>query len=98
LEALGRAKSFLNLTAEEPAALEALVASRSLPHGLVRRANVIQLSESDVSEGATGARTRRFGAPYDELARFHRCSEMRRMSESSCVAMNAKYGEKKRLA
>ena len=39
----------LELTAQERGDLEAIVASRSLPHGLVRRANMILLTESGVS-------------------------------------------------
>jgi transposase len=55
---VGRAKSSVNLTAEERADLEAIVASRSLPHGLVRRANMILLSESGVSVRATARRVK----------------------------------------
>ena len=54
----GRPKASLNLTAQERADLEAIVASRSLPHGLVRRANMILLSESGVSVRATARRVK----------------------------------------
>jgi transposase len=54
----GRPKSSLNLTAQERADLEAIVVSRSLPHGLVRRANMILLTESGVSVRATARRVK----------------------------------------
>jgi putative transposase len=54
----GRPRPSLNLTAQERADLEAIVASRSLPHGLVRRANMILLSESGVSVRATARRVK----------------------------------------
>jgi putative transposase len=46
----------LELTAQERGDLEAIVASRSLPHGLVRRANMILLTESGVSIRETARR------------------------------------------
>ena len=55
---IGRPQSSRNLTAEERADLEAIVASRSLPHGLVRRANSILLTESGVSVRATARRVK----------------------------------------
>ena len=55
---IGRPKSALNLTAEERADLAAIVASRSLPHGLVRRANMILLTESGMSVRATARRVK----------------------------------------
>jgi putative transposase len=45
----GRPKQALNLSAQERVDLEAIVSSRGLPHGLVRRANMILLTESGVS-------------------------------------------------
>ncbi|WKZ11136.1 MAG: IS630 family transposase [Gammaproteobacteria bacterium] len=48
----------LDLTAQERADLEAIVASRSLPHGLVRRANMILMTESGVSIRETARRVK----------------------------------------
>lgn len=54
----GRPKHSLALTAQERADLEAIVASRSLPHGLVRRARMILLTESGVSIRETARRVK----------------------------------------
>lgn len=48
----------LELTTQERGDLEAIVASRSLPHGLVRRANMILLTESGVSIRETARRVK----------------------------------------
>ena len=48
----------MDLTAEERGDLEAIVASRSLPHGLVRRAHMILLTESGVSIRETARRVK----------------------------------------
>jgi putative transposase len=48
----------LGLTAQERGDLESIVASRSLPHGLVRRANMILLTESGVSIRETARRVK----------------------------------------
>lgn len=48
----------LELSAQERGDLEAIVASRSLPHGLVRRANMILLTESGVSIRETARRVK----------------------------------------
>ena len=48
----------LQLTAQERSDLEAIVASRSLPYGLVRRANMILLTESGVSIRETARRVK----------------------------------------
>src|SRR6202049_3132502 len=55
---VGRPKSSINLTAEERRDLEVIVASRSLPHGLVRRANMILLTESGISIRETARRVK----------------------------------------
>ncbi len=54
----GRPKHSLDITAQERADLEAIVASRSLPHGLVRRARMILLTESGVSVRETARRVK----------------------------------------
>jgi putative transposase len=54
----GRPKHSLNLTAQERAQLESIVASRSLPHGLVRRARMILLTEDGVSVRETARRVK----------------------------------------
>ena len=54
----GRPKRSLDLTAQERADLEAIVASRSLPHGLVRRTRMILLTESGVSVRETARRVK----------------------------------------
>ena len=46
----------LQLTPQERIDLEAMTASRSLPHGLVRRANMILMTESGVSIRRSGMR------------------------------------------
>ena len=56
--ATGRAKHSLELTAQERAQLESIVASRSLPHGLVRRARMILLTEDGVSVRETARRVK----------------------------------------
>ena len=55
---MGRPKSSIELTAEERRDLEAIVASRSLRHGLVRRAHMILLTESGVSIRETARRVK----------------------------------------
>src|ERR1017187_3329228 len=55
---IGRPKQALNLSARERVDLEAIVSSRSLPHGLVRRANMILLTESGVSVRDTARRVK----------------------------------------
>ena len=45
----GRPKQSLDLTEQERVDIEAIISSRSLPHGLVRRAQMILLTESGVS-------------------------------------------------
>ena len=45
----GRPKQSSDHTAQERADLEAIVASRNLPHGFVRRTRMILLTESGVS-------------------------------------------------
>ena len=54
--ATGRPKHSLDLTAQERTQLESIVASRSLPHGLVRRARMILLTEEGVSVCETARR------------------------------------------
>lgn len=54
--ATGRPKHSLDLTAQERTQLESIVASRSLPHGLVRRARMILLTEEGVSVRETARR------------------------------------------
>jgi Homeodomain-like domain len=54
----GRPKQSLELTVEERRDLEAIVASRSLPHGLVRRAQMILLTESGVPVRETARRVK----------------------------------------
>ena len=54
----GRPKQSLDLTAQERADLEAIVASRSLPHGLVRRTRMILLTEGGVSVRETARRVK----------------------------------------
>jgi transposase len=56
--AMGRPKQSLDLTAQERAELESIVASRSLPHGLVRRARMILLTEDGVSVRETARRVK----------------------------------------
>jgi putative transposase len=56
--ALGRPKPPLVLTAEQREQLEAMAASRSLPHGLVRRVRIILLSAAGMSNGAIAAQLR----------------------------------------
>lgn len=56
--AMGRPKQSLNLTANERAELESIIASRSLPHGLVRRARMILLTEDGVSVRETARRVK----------------------------------------
>ncbi|MCZ7565570.1 MAG: IS630 family transposase [Fimbriimonadaceae bacterium] len=56
--ASGRPKQSLDLTAQERAQLESIVASRSLPHGLVRRARMILLTEDGVSVRETARRVK----------------------------------------
>lgn len=51
----GRPKHSLDLTAQERQQLEGIVASRSLPHGLVRRARMILLTEDGMSVRQTAA-------------------------------------------
>lgn len=51
----GRPKHSLDLTARERQQLEGIVASRSLPHGLVRRARMILLTEGGMSVRQTAA-------------------------------------------
>jgi putative transposase len=53
---VGRRKQPLDLTAEEQRDLEAIAASRSLPHGLVRRAQMILWSEAGLSLAQIGRR------------------------------------------
>ena len=53
---VGRRKQPLDLTAEEQRDLEAIVASRSLPHGLVRRAQMILWSDAGMSLAEIGRR------------------------------------------
>ena len=53
--ALGRPKLPLILTAEQREQLEAMAASRSLPHGLVSRVRIILLSATGISNGAMAA-------------------------------------------
>src|ERR1700680_4982673 len=55
---VGRPKSSINLQTEERRDLEVIVASRSLPHGLVRRAHMILLTESGISVRETARRVR----------------------------------------
>lgn len=55
---MGRPKQSLDLTANERAELESIVASRSLPHGLVRRARMILLTEDGVSVRETARRVK----------------------------------------
>lgn len=54
--AQGRPKRPLDITAQERADLEAICASRSLPNGLVRRARMILLTDSDVPLRETARR------------------------------------------
>jgi transposase len=54
----GRPKQSLDLTAQERTQLESIVASRSLPHGLVRRARMILLTEDGVSVRETARRVK----------------------------------------
>jgi len=56
--ATGRPKQSLDLTAQERTELESIVASRSLPHGLVRRARMILLTEDGVSVRETARRVK----------------------------------------
>ena len=56
--ATGRPKQSLDLTAQERAELESIVASRSLPHGLVRRTRMILLTEDGVSVRETARRVK----------------------------------------
>lgn len=56
--AMGRPKQSLDLTAQERTELESIVASRSLPHGLVRRARMILLTEEGVSVRETARRVK----------------------------------------
>jgi putative transposase len=53
---MGRPKTLLLLNPEENAELQAVAASRSLPHGLVLRAKIILLSASGMSNQAIAAR------------------------------------------
>ena len=53
---MGRPKTPLLLNPEENAQLQAVAASRSLPHGLVLRAKIILLSASGMSNQAIAAR------------------------------------------
>lgn len=55
---IGRPKQILNVSAEERRDLESIVASRSLPHGLVRRARMILLTEGGVSIRETARRVK----------------------------------------
>jgi hypothetical protein len=55
---IGRPKLSIDLSAQERRDLEVIVASRSLPHGLVRRANMILLTESGVSIRETARRVK----------------------------------------
>lgn len=54
----GRPQRSLRLSGQERRDLEAIVASRSMPHGLVRRAQMILLSESGVSVRETARRVK----------------------------------------
>ena len=56
--ALGRPKPSLILTAEQRGQLEALAASRSLPHGLVSRVRIILLSATGMSNREIAAQLR----------------------------------------
>jgi len=56
--AMGRPKQSLDLTAQERAELESIVASRSLPYGLVRRARMILLTEDGVPVRETARRVK----------------------------------------
>lgn len=53
---MGRPKAPLSLTPEERQPLEAVAASRALPHGLVRRAQIVLLSAAGVDNKAIAAR------------------------------------------
>jgi putative transposase len=53
---MGRPKPPLSLTPEERQPLEAVAASRVLPHGLVRRAQIVLLSAAGVDNKAIAAR------------------------------------------
>src|SRR4030095_731587 len=52
----GRPRQPLDLTAEERDDLQAIVGSRSLPHGLVRRAQMILWSEEGMALAEIGRR------------------------------------------
>jgi putative transposase len=52
----GRPKEPLNLSDEEREQLESFACSRSLPHGLVRRANIVLLSADGMSNTAIAAK------------------------------------------
>ena len=54
----GRPKQTLDLTEQERVYIEAIISSRSLPHGLVRRAQMILLTESGVSVRETVRRVK----------------------------------------